>query len=393
MPRNRILYQTDLLFIGPTGNLPVTGALNAGAVWGSTGASVIGQSYLAELYRVQKCDNGWTKNLKLVNQFGELAAIDLVPVEPPGVSLDFSYIQANLVNENLMGFNVNKAGDANQVSCISGILNSTTASKNYFMKLVAEGNDAIDSNPPDYDCISFGNTFIASYSAQGRVLDFPTVDVSLVALNIQSQHLWQGGAAGPTGYAYTPAINPQSGTAITGWNYLLPTGVTSFLNTSLTNVTGLSVLRPGDIFLNLGLGVGDGFSAPSDLKVQSYNLSFNLGLEDLAQLGSKFYYAKLPKFPVEATLTVNALAGDYQTGSLVEIYNNNATFNPSITINAPGTSTPVVFYQLKGAKLENQKYGLSIGSNKTVDYSFKTTIGGPSDQQNGVFMSGICANI
>ena len=69
------------------------------------------------------------------------------------------------------------------------------------------------------------------------------------------------------------------------------------------------------------------------MKIQSYNISFNLALEDLAQLGSKFYYAKLPKFPVEATMSINALAGDFQTGSLVEIYNNNLSYNPSVTLN------------------------------------------------------------
>ncbi len=311
----------------------------------------------------------------------------MVSLAPPSADLSISYIQSNLVNESLMGFTVNKAGDSAQVSCVSGILNGTTNTKNYFIKSVAEGSDATDNNSPDYDVMSFGNVFVGSYSAQGRVLDFPTVDVSLVALNTQMQHIYQAG----TGISFTPAIDATNGTAITGWNVLLPTGVTSYLNTSLTNTTGLSVLRPGDITLNMGLGAGDGFSLQSDLKVQSYNLSFNLGLEDLAQLGSKFYYAKLPKFPVEATLSVNALAGEFQTGSLLEIYNNNTSFNPSITITAPGTSIPVVFYQLKNAKLESQKYGLSIGSNKTVDYSFKTLIGGPTDTINGVFMSGICA--
>ena len=193
--------------------------------------------------------------------------------------------------------------------------------------------------------------------------------------------------------AITPAIYPQNGTNITGWGYQLPTGTTSYNNLGLTNVSGLSVLRPGDMVLNLGLNAGDGFFNPSDIKIQSYNISVNLNLEDLAQLGSKYYYAKLPKFPVEVTLSIDALAGDIQTGSLVEIFNNNNTFNPSITINAPGTQNPIVFYQVKGAKLENQQSALNIGSNKTVNFSFRSLIGSASDLTNGLFMSGVCANI
>ena len=146
-----------------------------------------------------------------------------------------------------MGFFVNKAGDPNQVSCLSGILSQQTSPKNYFIKTVQEGSDAISVNTPDYDVVSFGNTFIASYTAQGRVLDFPTVDISLVALNTQAQHIYQAG----TGFAFTPAIIPASGTNITGWGYILPTGTTSAYGAGLTNISGLSVLRPGDIQFNL----------------------------------------------------------------------------------------------------------------------------------------------
>lgn len=391
MGRQRQIYQSDLLYVGPTGNNVVTGALQNPATYGLISGSIAsGGSLIAELYRVQKIDDGFSKKLKIVNQFGELGQIDLIGIDPPEVSLSVSYLLANLVNESLMGFTVNKAGDSTQVSCLSGILAGTAASKNYFIKSVTEGNDAIDFNPSDYDVTAFGNAFIASYTTQGRVLDFPTVDVSLVALNMQAQHVWQNNTGG---YAITPAINPSNGMAITGYGYVLPTGLTSFNNVGLTNITGLSVLRPGDMTLNLGLNAGDGFSLSSDMKIQSYNLSFNLALEDLAQLGTKYFYAKLPRFPVEATLSIDALAGDFQTGSLVEIYNNNNTFNPSVTIYAPGTTNPVVFYQLKGAKLESQNYSAAIGSNKTVNLQFRSTIGGPQDATNGVFMSGICANV
>jgi hypothetical protein len=395
MPRLRTIYQTDLLYVGPTGQNPATGALQGGAQWGNISGSIAsGTSYISELYRIQKVDDGFSRKLKVLSEFGQLGVVDLVPIEPPDVTLSISYVLANLANENLMGLNVNKAGDTVPVPCLSGILlgelPSSTATKNYFLKTTSEGSDAINTNPNDYDVISFGNAFIASYSSQGRVLDFPTVDVSLVALNMQAQHVWQQNTGG---YAITPAVYPGSGTYITGWGYILPTGTTSFNSAGLANVSGLSVLRPGDMFLNLGLNPGDGFFAPQDIKIQSYNLSFNLQLEDLTQLGSKYYYAKLPRFPVEATLTIDALAGDIQSGTLVEITNNNLTFNPSITINQPGTSNPVVFYQLAGAKIDSENSSMSIGSNKTVNIQFRSTIGGPNDTVHNVFMSGICANI
>lgn len=382
----RKIYQSELLYCSTGTN--ATGALQSNAVWGLLSGSITsGTNYIAELYRVQKIDNGWNKKVKILNQFGQLGAVDLPAIDPPEVTLSFSYVLANLANEKLLGLNVNSAGDATSVGCISGILANNRASQNYFIKSMPEGSDAINNNSNQYGVFAFGNTFLGSYTTQGKVLDFPTVDVTLAALNFQAQNVYQDGS-GPA--AITPAIYPASGIPVTGWGYTLPTGVTSFGNAGLSSNSGLSVLRPGDINLNLGLNAGDGLFDPGDIKIQDYNLSFNLNLEDLPQLGSKFFYAKLPKFPVEATLTVNALAGDLQTGSLVEIFNNNTDFNPSITLNRAGTSTVIAYYKLAGAKFDAQSSSLTIGSNKTVTLTFRSTIGGPSDLAHNVFMSGIC---
>lgn len=387
MPRLRQIYATDLLYVGPTGANPASGQLNSTGIYGNYTSATSGNNYIAELFRIQKTDYDWNKKLRDVNQFGQLGQVDRVLIDPPSVTLSYSYLLANLVNESLIGLTVNKAGDTVAVSCLSGILSTQTDDKNYFIKTVSEGSDAISTNPNSYTVVSFGNCFLSSYTSQGSIGNFPTVDIALTSLNAQAQIVTQ------TVGAMTPAVYPSNGTNVTGWGYVLPTGVTSFNNVGLSNLTGISVLRPGDISLNLGIGAGDGFADFNDIKPQSYNISVNLNLEDLQQLGSKFAYAKVPKFPVEASLTVNCLIGDFQTGSLVEIVNNNLSFNPSITLTAPGTTTPVVYYQLRNAKLDSQSFSESIGSNKTVNFTFMTTIGGPSDVINGFYMSGISANI
>ena len=79
MPRQRQFYQTDLLYVGPTGLNSATGQLQAGAVYGSTGTQ-LNQTYISELFRIQKCDNGWDKKLKILNEFGQLSQVDLVPI-------------------------------------------------------------------------------------------------------------------------------------------------------------------------------------------------------------------------------------------------------------------------------------------------------------------------
>lgn len=388
MPRVRQIYQTDLLYVGPTGARPATGALLASGLttgtYGNYLAQISGTNFISQLFRVQKVDHNWNARLNDVNQFGELAAIDRVSLEPPTVGLSFNYYLSNFINENALGLTVNKAGDVTQVSCLSGILAATHDQKNYFVKTVTEGNDAADLNPATYDVISFGNGYIGSYAAQGSVGNFPTADVTVAALNAQMQSVTH--ALGAT----TPAVFQTDGTPVTGWGYILPTGLTSFNNAPLTANNGISVLRPGDVTLTLGLGAGDGFAAESDIKVQSFNVSANTNQEDISKLGTKYAYAKVPRFPVSATMTVNALVGDHQTGSLVEIVNNNKDFNPSINITKPGSPTVTICnFQLKGAKLESQDFSSSIGSNKSVNFTFTSQIGGPNDSTHGLFLSGI----
>jgi len=390
MPRVRQIYQTDLLYCGPTGVRPATGQHSSTGFYNTDPykAATSGSNFIAQLYRIQKIDHNWTKKLTDVQQFGELAALDRVGLEPPTVGLNFSYLLSNFINESIIGLTVSKAGDANQVSCLSGILNATQDQKNYFIKTVGEGNDAVDLSPASYDVISFGNGYLSSATWQGSVGNFPTADISVQALNTQMQSVNSGIGA------MIPAVNQTDGSNIVGWGYVLPTGLTSYNNLGLSNTAGISVLRPGDITVNLGLGsaatAGDGFADSSDLKVQSFNISINTNQEDINKLGTKYAYAKVPRFPVNATMTCNCLIGDHQTGSLVKIVDDNKDFNPSVNITQPGTSSQTICnFQLKGAKLDSQSFSSSIGSNKTVDFTFTTTISGPNDNSHGCFLSGI----
>ena len=43
-----------------------------------------------------------------------------------------------------------------------------------------------------------------------------------------------------------------------------------------------------------------------------------------------------------------------------------------------------MYYAIHGAKLDSQSFSSSIGDSKSVDLSFSTQIGGPTDQVNGI---------
>ena len=160
MARNRVIYQSEALYVGPT-----------------TIAQQHDVDNVLQLQRVQSANYSFNLERQDVNQFGELASIDRVILSAPTVSLDFSYLVANLHNESGLGFTTLDAGHTDYISCISGILNKTSDEKNYFIKTVKEGADALsissDSRLDTFaegvgghltqSTIGIGNGFITSY--------------------------------------------------------------------------------------------------------------------------------------------------------------------------------------------------------------------------------------
>ena len=59
----------------------------------------------------------------------------------------------------------------------------------------------------------------------------------------------------------------------------------------------------------------------------------------------------------------------------------------TITMRDPDGGTGII-WDFKNALVESENWSSSIGSNKSVDLTFTTRIGGPEDLAAGVFMSG-----
>jgi len=376
MARNRIIYQSEALYAGPS---PATGYhLTSGGngYVGPTGTSLVNQ-----LQRIQTANYSFTVDRTDVNQVGQLAAIDRVILTNPTVALDFSYLVANLVNEVNLGFTINKSGDTNEVSAISGLLNGTSDERNYFIRTVPEGNDAVnypDATAANNGVIGVGNGFISSYSTEGSVGNFSTTTINVEGLNMNFQK-------GTTGN-YIPAVNPADGGSIYNY-YTLPTA-TATSSTGLAS--GVSALRPGDITITIPQTSGGGVNTTT-MNVQSYTLSFDLARTPIQKLGSKFAFSRPIDFPLTVTLKVDAQVTDINEGSINDLICNDTTsYNPSISIKNPACNNNdvVAKYTLKGAKLDSQEYSSDIGSNKSVTLTFSAQVGGPQDTARGLFISG-----
>jgi len=415
MARNRIIYQSEALYAGPA---PATGfhfTYSTGQATSQTlpagfsdGAGLPTSNYniltglagftgwlnvpeatfnsgvvnsIDQLQRVQTANYSFTVNRTDVNQFGQLAAIDRVILTNPTVALDFSYLVANLANEKNLGFTVIESGATEEVSAISGFLNGTQDERNYFVRTVPEGNDAVGFNsqtPGNNGVIGVGNGFISSFSTEGSVGNFPTTTVNVEGLNMNFQK-------GLTGN-YIPAVNPVDGSEIENY-YTLPLTVE---NTATSVASGISALRPGDITLTIPQTSGGGVTA-STMNIQSYTLSFDLTRTPIERLGSKFAFSRPIDFPLTVTLSIDAQVTEMTAGSISDLVcDDSATYNPVVSIKNPacGNNDVVAQYKLKGAKLDSQEFSSDIGTNKTVTLTFSAQVGGPQDLTRGLFISG-----
>lgn len=380
MPRNRIIYQSEAIYAGPA---PATGfhygTLTPG-VGGSTNTPEVTTNLVKQLQRIQTANYSFNVERTDVNQFGQLAAIDRVILNNPTVSLDFSYIMANLSNENILGFTVVSGSTDSTISAISGFLNKTTDERNYFIRTTPEGSDTVglsDGSSESNGVIGIGNGNITSYSNEASVGNFPTTTINVEGLNMN----FQKGISGNL----VPAVNPVDGTALSNF-YQLNQAVQ---NIGVGSGNAISALRPGDITLSLSNSLASGVDV-NTMNIQSYTLSFDLGRTPIQRLGNKFAFTREIDFPLTVSLSVEAQVTDMNAGNLANLVaNDSSTFEPSITIKSPNDSSLVMGkFKIKGAKLDSQEFSSDIGANKSVTLAFSAQVGGPQDVNNGLFING-----
>ena len=390
--RNRVIYQSEALFVSPT----ATGGHYTGSTRTISPTSTDGGTYsdgscLRQIKRVQSANYSFTVNRQDVNEYGKLSRIDSVVVDTPTVNMDFSYYLTDGENERLLGFVIDGL-----TNTMSGHFNPSVGGRgqNYFILTVPEGQDAIKgdltSTNSEKSVISLGNGFITDYSAEMAVGGMPTASVSVEGFNIKSD----------TGYAALdiPAIDPQDGSRMCGSKFTIPAATTG---------DGVSCLRPGDIVLDLqnaGLLAKQVSGAatdpiPGSAHVQSVSINIPMSRTVLQRLGNTFGFSRELDVPLTATMTVNALVADLKDSdqhktNMLDLLCGDNKKDLKITLHDPscvqcGYDRPSgMIFELKGAQLESESYSSSIGDNKTVDLTFSTQIGGPTDTALGVFVSG-----
>ena len=395
MARNRVIYQSEALFVNKQYSGHNTVDIVDGSFVGDTVVQNpgIGKDNFHQIHRVQSANYSFSINRTDVNQFGNLARIDTAVIEAPTVSLDFTYLLTNGANEDALGISVDPKNSGSaiatpggiqvQTSAISGML-ANTSGRNYHILTTKEGTDAngnaSSAAGEGSTVISIGNGFVTNYSMEASVGSIPTASISVEGLNIRSDN-----AAASLS---TPAVDPEDGT-VGGATYHLPDPISGSVG---------DILRPGDVELSLGnpaliANLSDSAGSNS-AHIQSFNISLPMGRSNLQRLGSSFGFSKEVDFPVSVSVGVSAIMADIRDGQslFTELYANNK-HDLVFTLRKPNTAgakqgDPQVAFIVKNAVLESESFSSSIGDNKSVDFSFTATVGGPEDITNGLFISG-----
>lgn len=370
--RNRLIAQSTALFVGPS---PASGDHF------SLGNS--GINYVRELHRVQEINIGNSVTRQDVNVLGRLAAIDRQIVESPTVTLDATYYPTNGYNELCLGMNT-----SGQISAFTDIISNLSSEKNYFILVVPEGRDATSNEDRSNSSVfSVGNGFLSNYTFEASVGNFPSVSINVEGSNDRSYNGTSGNEI--------PAVDPQFGISVTGKEFALPVAETNPIGVA---GSGISVLRPGDITLNLAGQTAASISGANAARVQSFSLEIPLTREPLDQLGSPFPFSREISFPVTATLNISANINELRENNLIDIICNDESVDLQVVLHqsncgAASKGDAAIILTLKNAKLDSESRSVSQGSNATVDWTFSSQIGGPEDTSNGFTFSGLAVEL
>jgi len=367
MARKRIIYQSEALYAGKTGDASPQ-----------------------QLHRVQDVSHSVEVTRTDVNEFGKLAALSREVIESPTVSLDFSYFVVDGFNEaSGLGLTVQGHNSSVATSALSGIMkeNSDDAERNYYILTTPEGSDASDGSAnygdgADNGVIGVGNGYITSYGMTASVGEIPSASVSVEASNLRFDTASSG--------IQNPAINVEDGSAVVG---------TVDIPTSTTGTLSAAALRPGDVTIDFGsdnLQMGGAIlpgmtvTTESTANVQNFSIDLPLGRTPLNRIGNIFPFSRELDFPINATMSVTANLTDIASGTLRDLLCSDASKRDiTVTMKNRCGGADSVIYTMKGAQLDSQNMSATIGDNKSVDLTFSTQIGGPSDTENGIFISGV----
>jgi len=246
MPKNRIIYNTQGLFVAPY----------SGEYSNSNDYYLANSKILKRLEKIQSFNYGINSNTVELHGMASKKYIFRGVVGNPQVTFDFSYIPDGITNENRLNFDVNHFS-GRYLPMFSGLCTNNLLfnNKDFYLVINKDENDinaenaiisssfinptttgdVIDKNSPNYSLLHFQNCSLNTYAFDVSVGNLPLVTQNYTADNITFYNSGSG-----VKYAF---LDLKSGiNQISTDTIIIPKN----LNYTQSNLSGENILLPGD---------------------------------------------------------------------------------------------------------------------------------------------------
>ena len=420
MLKNRVLYNTQGLYIGPS---PATGyhfINDVGQLNNITDNQYNNFNLIKKINRVTNFNYNITIPREEFKQLGKSKIADNTILNSPTVEVNFEYYLNGITNEVRMGWNVNheftedvRSGeliypdnfstfifsglntyDTNKQPDVSPFWPGTNrSSKNLFLTITYGQNEdevtrRLSSNEVfsrQANVISFGDGYMTSYDTSCSVGETPKAKIGFICDNV----IFYTGSSG----VGIPAINPKTRENYDNIKFVLPEEpVPNDISIVLPSEITIDIQQTGNQS-NIDMKDITGFGvAFNDIKIQSYSIGMKFDRENMNSLGYKAPASRRINFPVPINLTVSAMVGDESVANLVNQIRQDDKYNITLKMKDRFSDAYILRYDFRKSALQSYDYSSSIQQDRRLNMTFKVNVT-PDDLTEGFFVSGQLTNI
>lgn len=413
MRRSKIFHNSQGVSIGPAPNTGEHFINSDGEMVNDDVISTGVYNLVMPINMVQSFSYSYDENRESILQLGTKSVVSRPIINYSDIDVSFDWLNYGLINEARIGLDVNYPvfhnglnGDShypnnNEVFLLNGInqrkLGRPTNppfwphsgykdKRNLFLSIGPVGEDLFDNSISDIANISFGNCYLSSYSNKASIGDFPSCSASFVCENYQISSSGSGIAI--------PAINSKTREQSYPFHFNLP-------DEKEERQISLSVLRPGDIHIEISSSDNPNLSSLldnlDDKSFVSYNFGFDLDRSELRGIGYKMPVDRPIEYPIFCLLSMDINLDEVMAGSLRDELSDSNEYDVSINIKAPDCSVDPIYeiigktlqrYEFKRGKFKSLTYNSAIGGSASLSLSFEYEID-DEDLSKGVFFSGV----
>lgn len=254
-----------------------------------------------------------------VNQYGQLGAVDRVILEAPTSTAEVTMYASGITKGNLQK-----------------LLSGSLIGGDMAIAIALDGEGA-DYDTSTEEVVHIESGYLTSFSCEASVGAIPTMTLGFEGTTLT--------------YGTTPNVPAPLTTNVKKFPLQQDVSIT------LTTATNLFKTR-----------------------AQTVTNTFELGLEPLQQLGTKFAFARVPAYPASASLTVEALAVSGHLGVALNgaLSQKASAGSASSADGLMDVTCAIGGYQFKyiNASLDSVSFDSSIGDNATCSATWSASIGG-----------------